>query len=131
MKNKTSGWVFFANNDMLTVKMIIDRPELTGEVAFLCQQAIEKYFKGYLAEHGKDILKIHDLLKLYSEVKSIRDWNLDEIALEKISDLYTMTRYPMNISMMSGERLPTMEDARGYWEFAKKVEAVFMELVGK
>jgi len=26
---------------------------------------------------------------------------------------------------------PTMEKAQSYWEFAKKVEAIFTELVGK
>jgi len=130
MKNETSGWVFFANNDMLTAELIIDHAELSGEIAFLCQQAIEKYFKGYLVEYGKEPPKIHDLLKLYLEVKSIQDWNLDEIVLEKISNLYTVTRYPGNIGMTPDGRLPSIENARNYWEFAKKVKAVFTELVG-
>jgi HEPN domain-containing protein len=131
MKSETSGWVFFAKNDMLMAEAVIDRSELTGGAAFHCQQAIEKYFKGYLAEHGKDIRKIHDLLKLYSEVKSIRDWNLDEVILGDISDIYTETRYPEIIGMMPDGRLPTMEEARSYWDFAKKVEVIFTELVGK
>jgi HEPN domain-containing protein len=129
MKNETSGWVFFANNDMLAAKMLIDHAELTGEVAFLCQQAIEKYFKGYLAEHGKDIQKIHDLLMLYSEVKGIHDWNLDMRVLERINRIYTIVRYPGNIGMTPEGRLPTIGEATSYLELAKKVEAVFMELV--
>jgi hypothetical protein len=44
MKNDTAGWVFFADKDMLAAKTLIGYKELTGEVAFLCQQAIEKYF---------------------------------------------------------------------------------------
>jgi len=136
MKNKTSGWVFFANQDMVATKALIEYvestgAEITGEIAFLCQQAIEKFFKGYLVEHGKEPLKIHDLLKLYLEVKGIHDWNLDEGLLEKISVIYTETRYPRNICMTPDGRLPTMEEARIYWEFAKKVEAIFTELVGK
>jgi len=131
MKNETSGWVFFANNDMLTAELIIDHAELSGEIAFLCQQAIEKYFKGYLTEHGKRFKKIHDLLMLYSEVKSIKDWNLDKIMLRDISEIYTVTRYPGNIGMMPDGQLPSIEKARSYWEFAKKVKAIFTELVGK
>ncbi len=131
MKNETSGWVFFANNDMLTAELIIDHAELSGEIAFLCQQAIEKYFKGYLTEHGKKFKKIHDLLMLYSEVKSIKDWNLDEIMLRGISNLYTVTRYPGNIGMMPDGQLPSIEKTRSYWEFAKKVKVIFTELVGK
>jgi len=131
MKNETAGWVFFAHNDMLMVETLIEHPEFTGGVAFHCQQAIEKYFKGYLVEHGKEPLKIHDLLKLYLEVKGIHDWNLDEDLLEKIGEIYTETRYPINIGMTPDGRLPTMEEARSYWEFAKKVEAIFTGLVGK
>jgi HEPN domain-containing protein len=135
MKNKTAGWVFFANQDMVAAKALIEYvestgAEITGEIAFLCQQAIEKFLKGYLVEHGKEPRKIHDLLALYSEVKSISDWNLDEKLLEKISDLYTVIRYPRNISLITDGRLPTMENARSYWELAKKVEGIFTELVG-
>jgi len=131
MKNETSGWVFFAKNDMLMAETLMERPELTGGVAFHCQQAIEKYFKGYLTEHGKKFKKIHDLLRLYSEVKSIKDWNLDEIILGDIGDIYTETRYPEIIGMTPDGSQPTMEKAQSYWEFAKKVEAIFTELVGK
>jgi HEPN domain-containing protein len=136
MKNKTAGWVFFANNDMISAKALIEYAEstgseLTGEVAFLCQQAIEKYFKGYLDEHDKKIRKIHDLLQLYLEVKDIRDWNLDETLLDDINRIYTVARYPGNIGMRPEGRLPTMEEAKSYLELAKKVEAIFTELVGK
>ena len=129
MKNKTSAWVFFADRDILTAKTIIDYTELTGEVAFHCQQAIEKYFKAYLVEHGKEVRKIHDLLSLYSEVKSIHDWNIDEDLLEVISKIYTESRYPGNIGMTPEGLLPTPEDARRYLEFALSVEAIFRELV--
>jgi len=131
MKSETAGWVLFAKNDMLTAELIIDHAELTGEVAFHCQQAIEKYFKGYLTEHGKKFKKIHDLLMLYSEVMGIKDWNLDKAMLRDINDIYTITRYPGNIGMTPDGRLPTMEEARSYFELAKQVEVVFTELVGK
>jgi len=131
MKNETMDWVFFANNDMIAAKAIIEHTELTGEAAFHCQQAIEKYFKGYLEEHGKEIHKIHDLLKLYLDVKSIHDWNLDEDLLEKISKIYTTTRYPGHIGMTPEGRIPTIEEIQCYWEFTKTVKAIFTELVGK
>ncbi len=84
-----------------------------------------------MTEHGKRFKKIHDLLMLYSEVKSIKDWNLDKIMLRDISEIYTVTRYPGNIGMMPDGQLPSIEKARSYWEFAKKVKAIFTELVGK
>ena len=41
---------------------------LSDEVAFHCQQAIEKYFKGLLAEHGLPIQKTHDLTILLNHL---------------------------------------------------------------
>jgi HEPN domain-containing protein len=59
---------------------------LTNIVAFHCQQAIEKYFKAYILEHDKPLLKIHDLLKLYGMIKQIKDLEIDEDLLSIIND---------------------------------------------
>jgi HEPN domain-containing protein len=129
MKDKTYGWVFFAKKDVIAASTLIDNAELTGEVAFHCQQSIEKYFKAYLAENDKQVHKIHDLLKLYSEIKSINDWNIDEIFLEDISKIYTESRYPDNIGIKPDGLLPTQEEAQKYLDFAKKIEIIFKDLV--
>jgi HEPN domain-containing protein len=129
MKYKTSGWVFFAEKDVLAANSLIDIASLTGEVAFHCQQAIEKYFKAYLAEHDRQIHKIHDLIKLYSEIKTIRDWNIDENLLEDISKIYTESRYPDDIGIKPDGLLPTMEEAKLYLAFIQKIESIFKSLV--
>jgi HEPN domain-containing protein len=84
-----------------------------------------------LAEHGKEIHKIHDLLKLYSDVKGVKDWNLDEALLKEISKIYTESRCPRNVGIKPDGILPSTEDAQRYLEFAKKIEAIFMEEVGE
>jgi HEPN domain-containing protein len=129
MKNKTAGWVFFAKKDIALAETIIDNPEFTGEIAFHCQQAIEKYFKAYLAEHEKPVAKIHNLLKLYAEVKSIKDWNLEENLLDEISKIYTESRYPEDIGIKPDGLLPSKEEAKSYLVFAQKIEAIFNSLV--
>jgi len=129
MKNKTSGWIFFAEKDIIAASTLIDNAELTGEVAFHCQQAIEKYFKAYLAENDKQVRKIHDLVKLYSEIKNIKDWNIDEILLEDIGKIYTESRYPDDIGIKPDGLLPTQEEAQKYLDFAKKIENIFKDLV--
>jgi HEPN domain-containing protein len=129
MKNKTGGWMFFADKDMLMAKAVVGNAELTGGVAFHCQQAIEKYLKAYLSEHDKEVRKTHDLLSLYSEVKSVHDWNLDEDMLKTISDIYIELRYPVNIGIKPDGLLPSIEEAQSYWEFAQKVEDVFRSLI--
>ncbi len=129
MKDKTSGWVFFAEKDVLAASSLIDIASLTGEVAFHCQQAIEKYFKAYLVEHDKQIRKIHDLVKLYSEIKTIKDWNIDESLLEDIGKIYTESRYPDDIGIKSDGLLPTTEEANLYLTFVQKIESIFKSLV--
>ncbi|MDR2584113.1 MAG: HEPN domain-containing protein [Fibromonadaceae bacterium] len=129
MKDKSSGWVFFAEKDVVAAITLIDNAELTGEVAFHCQQAIEKYFKAYLAENDKQVRKIHDLVKLYSEIKNIKDWNIDEILLEDIGKIYTESRYPDDIGIKPDGLLPTQEEAQKYLDFAKKIENLFKDLV--
>jgi len=128
MKDNVKSWEFFAENGILSAKKLLDIPRLTGEVAFHCQQSIEKYFKAYLFKHNRQIPKIHDLLKLYGEVKKIKDWNLDEEMLIVIKELYTESRYPGDELVKQDGTLPTMEEAKSYLEFAEKVENVFKSL---
>jgi HEPN domain-containing protein len=99
MKNSTNGWVFFAENDMKMIESAIDEPRLTGQVVFHSQQAIEKYLKSYLVENNVSFPKTHDLPTLYELVRKVKDCNIDDIMLEQISNIYTVTRYPSNIGL--------------------------------
>ena len=128
MKDDTKSWEFFAENGIISARKLLDIPRLTGEVAFHCQQSIEKYFKAFLFKHNKQIPKIHDLLKLYGEVKKIQDWNLDEEKLIIIKELYTESRYPGDELVKQDGTLPTIEEAKSYLEFAEKVESIFKSI---
>ncbi len=68
-KIKQNPWIFFADKDVDAAELLLTRPDFTGEVAFLCQQAVEKYLKAVLFELKIPIQKTHDLLKLYNELK--------------------------------------------------------------
>ena len=62
MKRITRQWVGKAENDITAARLLLKgKPLLSDEVCFHCQQAIEKYFKGLLAEQGMPIQKTHDL----------------------------------------------------------------------
>jgi HEPN domain-containing protein len=118
------AWMFFADRDLVAAEILVDREEVTGQVAFLCQQAIEKYLKAFLAENNVAVKKTHDLEKLYLEAKKIKDFNLDEIILEQLVTLYVEVRYPGNIGLLSDGTLPTQEKARSYLDFAKNAASV-------
>jgi len=124
MKARTKGWVFFAERDILMAETAMSDSRLTGQVAFHSQQAIEKYFKAYLTEFDFTFPKIHDLLKLYDFVKTIKDLNIDEKLLFDINRIYAESRYPSNIGLLDGQ-LPSKEKAKEILDFAKKVEEFF------
>jgi HEPN domain-containing protein len=82
-----------AEKDFKAASVILNEEYLTNIVAFHCQQAIEKYFKAYILEHDKPLLKIHDLPKLYGIIKEIKDVE-DEDLLSVINETYIEDRYP-------------------------------------
>ena len=120
-KIKQNPWLFFANNDLALAELAIDDLQFTGQVAFLCQQAIEKYLKAFLFENKIQIRKIHDLEKLYSEVRKIKDFGINENLLQILRNLYVESRYPTDVAFLESGVLPTKEDAQSYLDFAKKV----------
>jgi len=68
--------------------------------------------------------KTHDLGKLYSEIKKIKDWNIDEQQLVIIRDIYVESRYPSDIGLLSDGSIPTQEDAKIFLEFTKEVATI-------
>jgi HEPN domain-containing protein len=127
MENNVSSsqaWTFFADKDLALAEFIAERPEFTGELAFHCQQAVEKYLKAFLAKLKIPFKKTHDLVELYHIVKGVKDLNIDEILLKDIRDLYTEIRYPSSIGLLSDGTLPTQEKAKTYLDFAKNIASI-------
>jgi len=127
MENSVSNpqaWIFFADKDLALAEFIAERPEFTGELSFHCQQSIEKYLKAYLSKYKIPLKKTHDLVELYHTAKGIKDWEIDEILLKDIRDLYVEIRYPSNIGLLTDGTLPTQEKAKIYLDFAKKIASI-------
>jgi HEPN domain-containing protein len=122
MKKQVEEWYYFADQDMLTVSKIIDDPNLTNVVAFHCQQAVEKYLKAFIAAHDIKLVRIHDLIKLYDIVRQIKDFEFDREILVLLTQLYTEDRYPGGGIGLLPAGIPTGEDAKRFYEFAKEVE---------
>jgi len=129
-KESKNGWLFFANRNLALAETIVDNSNFTAEVAFNCQQAIEKFFKAYLFEMKIPFQKIHDLGKLYSEIKKIKDWNLDEQKLVIIRDMYIESRYPSDIGLLADGSIPTLEDAKMFLEFTQSIAKIVLSEIG-
>ena len=58
-------WHRYAAVDIEAALGCLSRPRADGLViAFHCQQAVEKAYKGALALHGQEVARTHDLVKL-------------------------------------------------------------------
>ena len=61
MKKITEDWLLSAEADLLIIERIHGFPELTHQVAFHAQQAVEKSFKAVIEENNLGFCKIHSL----------------------------------------------------------------------
>jgi HEPN domain-containing protein len=122
MKKQVEAWNYYACKHMLVVAEIINNPDLTNGVAFHCQQAIEQYLKAFLIAYDIEVIRTYDLVLLYDLVKQIRDFGFDLDLLDTLTKLYKDSRYPNeNIGILS-YGVPTTEQARMFYAFAKDVE---------
>ncbi|MCM8801004.1 MAG: HEPN domain-containing protein [Candidatus Omnitrophica bacterium] len=66
------------------------------QICFQCQQAVEKYFKGFLVYHKRRFPKIHDLTELAKLCAKIDKRFLDFLKeTDILSQYYLTSRYPL------------------------------------
>ena len=66
------------------------------QICFLCQQAVEKYLKGFMVFHKRDFPKIHDLTQLARICGKINKGFLKIFGKTDILTQYYLTsRYPL------------------------------------
>lgn len=118
MKEISREWLNFAIDDLDTIKEIIEIEHLTNIVVFHCQQCIEKSFKAVLEENELEIPRVHDLAKLYGEVKKIKDFEFNEDTLDILSSVYIEARYPSELGLLPNGK-PTIEETRKFYDFTK------------
>ncbi|MDR2592928.1 MAG: HEPN domain-containing protein [Chitinispirillales bacterium] len=127
MKKQINAWVRFAQRDLSAVYEIIEKPDLTGVAAFLCQQAIEKFFKALILNYEKPIARTHNLLTLYGTIKEVTNLELNEDFLVLINDIYLESRYPCDTRLSDDWLMPTVEQVKDFFSFANMVEKKVME----
>ena len=124
MKKQVEDWILLADKDLYAAEILLkDDYLLTNIVAFLCQQAIEKYLKAFLLGKDVSVIKTHDLIKLNDMTKEVKDLDIDEKRLITINEVYIESRYPGELGLMP-DGMPTNEQAMDFIEFAKEVKAI-------
>jgi HEPN domain-containing protein len=98
-------WIDKADHDLGTAQLIcLYLPEYKDTIAFHCQQAVEKYLKGYLLFLDIQFKRLHSLnylLSLVSQKEQVSFELFDKAS--QLEDFSVEIRYPDTIIELSGE----------------------------
>lgn len=122
MKEILKKWEIFAKADLDVAQRLFDSPKPTHRTYLLvlwhCHQAIEKMLKRIIIAKEKELLKIHDLLKLVN----LSEIDLSEEKKEFLKDLnefYLRSRYPDLLYKPLPQ--PNKKFTQKYFNFTKKM----------
>ncbi len=121
-KKLSKEWFDIADNELGFARAGLE--ELNAfypQVCFLCQQAVEKYLKGFLVYSDKKFHKNHDLPQL---LKSCAETNKDFLeflkGLDVLDQYYLISRYPLEYPPASRkEAEEALKIAKDIIEFIK------------
>lgn len=120
MKASTRQWLEFAQTDLRSCENNLSDEFVTNVVAFHSQQAVEKAFKALIEEKGIRMSRIHNLTRLYALTESFLISKIDETELEMLDNVYTSSRYPGEIGLLSTGK-PTMKESKELYDIALKI----------
>lgn len=97
-KNKLARiWIEKAKEDLLYAKSALTNVKLYGLLCFHCQQAVEKYLKGYLTLINIRFRKTHKLPELLLLcIKYDKDFSRFKEDIIFLDKYYIETRYPLD-----------------------------------
>lgn len=100
-KEVAKEWFVFADFDLESAVFLLKmKPKPLEIIAYHCQQCAEKYLKGFIAFHGGQIKKTHDLVVLNRECQKY-DNSFKDIIDEciNLTDYGVQVRYPFHIDI--------------------------------
>ena len=96
------------------------------QICFQCQQAVEKYLKGFLVYHQKKFPKIHDLVELIKFCSKI-DKSFLRFSKKAaiLSQYYLRSRYPLEYPLaIKEEARKSLQIAKEIINFTKKLTSL-------
>lgn len=130
MKDRVREWIDLAQIDLLAAVRLSGDENLTTSAAFHAHQCCEKSFKALIEYMMKPVPKIHDLIKLHSDVKEMMNFFPDECILDDLSRIYIDSRYPSMIGQTPYGK-PAIEDVLRYIKFSTEIFEQISSLVSK
>lgn len=121
MKKLTKDWLNSAEDDLISIKTLLENPILTNIVAFHSQQAIEKSIKAIVEEFGIALIKTHNLQTLLIKIEEIIPLSVNEVIISELDRLYIDSRYAGDLGLMPNGK-PTLSEAEIYFQEALKIK---------
>ena len=108
-------WLFYAYSDMLAAKCLLEDERCYNNVAFHCQQCIEKALKGYMLFKKHRLYDGHNLTWLCQQAiqcdEHFSQWLSQSATLNRY---YIETRYPADIALdIDTETMDSLMKATG------------------
>jgi HEPN domain-containing protein len=91
-----SAWLRKADHDLLNIENNLAAKDIPWDtVCFHAQQVAEKVLKAFLAYHGRDLLKTHDLIALLAQCVTV-DRTLSDLEADcrSLTSYGVAARYP-------------------------------------
>lgn len=128
MKASTKKWLEFAQTDLRSCKNNLSDEFVTNVVAFHAQQAVEKAFKALIEENGIRMSRIHNLSRLNALTEPFLISPIDETELEMLDNVYTSSRYPGDIGLLSTGK-PTMNESKELYNIALRIYDILFQSI--
>ena len=123
MKASTIQWLEFAQTDLRSCENNLNDEFVTNVVAFHAQQAVEKAFKALIEEKGIRMSRIHNLTRLYALTESLMISTINETELEMLDNVYTSSRYPGDLGLLSTGK-PTLKESKTLYDISLKIYSI-------
>lgn len=121
-------WFKKANNDLRNAEILLNCGENEipyDTLCFHCQQASEKYIKGYLIYKEMDFPKTHNLADLISICTQT-----DTSFSKYITEMEKLTPYAVEIRYPDDFYMPSEDDAREAYKIASEIKNFIMQKIG-
>lgn len=125
MKASTKQWLEFAQTDLRSCENNLSDEFVTNVVAFHAQQAVEKAFKALIEEKGIRMSRIHNLTRLYALTESFLISQIDETELDMLDNVYTSSRYPGEIGLLSTGK-PSIKESSELYTIAQRIYNILL-----
>jgi HEPN domain-containing protein len=130
MKASTKQWLEFAQTDLRSCENNLNDEFVTNVVAFHAQQAVEKAFKALIEEKGIRMSRIHNLTRLLALTESFLISPIDETELEMLDNVYSSSRYPGEIGLLSTGK-PSIKESKELYGMALKISEILIHSIEK